>query len=590
MAGILDWLGSDEAALGLGLLASSGPTTDPNQTGLGRVLAGGVQFANANRRANAELAIKEAEARRKALIENLGIQLLTGGSGIPTAAAPAGGETQTTAATPGAGAAPLIGPGAGPAPAGGSAIGGLTGTQRQALGADLIFGGGKNAGSMLAGFSEPKFVNVGGNLVNTNAPGFQGGVQKQIVTGRDGQVYMVEPGPNGEVVTKVDPSSIAAFKQFQDISNLSRAQTTPGKETILPGGRMGGQSQAAEIGLPAMGGAAPAPLIGPGAGPQAPVVQGGAPIPANEGTPQQVVASAQSELREVQRALASPALAGPANASSRAMLEQHALGLQQTIANGGRNVQTATPAALIGPGAGPQPVAPAPAMPAAPAAPLPVQTSVIPGGGTAFSPTEQTAFATQTKAAESAAGQTGAILKEAQDSANSAVQTVGAANRIHAVLDSGVAYTGKGADVKLTASQWADALGITGKDAADRVAQTRAAIQDLAKLTLEGRQMMKGQGSVTIDEGRLAQQAVSGNIDLSPAELKQLANAADRSARFKYKVAIEQIGAAGASNPALAAQLPMFQPQPLPDPFKAPEKTAAPASTTIPSGWTVRQK
>lgn len=567
MASITDFLNSDDAALGLGLLAASGPTTDPNQTGLGRVLAAGSQFANAQRRANAELAIKEGEARRKAMIENLGIQLLTGGGGVPSPTTPGGGAQPGVSAAPGPqpGTTPMIGPGAGPA---------LGGANQQAVGADLLFNSGKGVGGMIADRSKPNWVNVGGNLINTNDPAFRGGVQRQIVTGRDGQVYEVSETPEGRVVTRVDPSSLAAFQQFQDISNVSRATTTPGRETILPGGRMGGQSQAQEIGLaPAPGAAlAPRPMIGPGAGPTNAAERAMA-VSVAQPNPDPVMA-ARRELAAIQRELPNVT-----DQASRDMLNEQARELQRVIGTAGAGIQTATPAALIGPGAGP----------AAPA-PLPVQSSVIAGGGTAFSPTEQAQFAAQQKAAESAAGQTGTILKEAQDAANSAVQTVGSANRLRSVLANGAAFTGKAAGAKLTVSQWADALGITGKDAADKAAQTRAAIQDLAKLTLEGRQQMRGQGAITEGESRLAQQAISGDIDFSPAELKVLADAADRSARFKYKVASEQLGAAAQGNPALAAQAPMFRPQPLPDPFTPASKSAAPASTAIPSGWTVRQK
>lgn len=48
MAGLLDFLSSDEAALGLGLLAAGGPTTDPNRAGFGQSLAAGVQYAQGN--------------------------------------------------------------------------------------------------------------------------------------------------------------------------------------------------------------------------------------------------------------------------------------------------------------------------------------------------------------------------------------------------------------------------------------------------------------------------------------------------------------------------------------------------------------
>jgi hypothetical protein len=48
MAGILDFLQSPDAQLGIGLLAAGGPTTDPNQTGFGQRLAGAMNSVTAN--------------------------------------------------------------------------------------------------------------------------------------------------------------------------------------------------------------------------------------------------------------------------------------------------------------------------------------------------------------------------------------------------------------------------------------------------------------------------------------------------------------------------------------------------------------
>lgn len=48
MAGILDFLQSPDAQLGIGLLAAGGPTTDPNQTGFGQRLAGAMNNVTAN--------------------------------------------------------------------------------------------------------------------------------------------------------------------------------------------------------------------------------------------------------------------------------------------------------------------------------------------------------------------------------------------------------------------------------------------------------------------------------------------------------------------------------------------------------------
>ena len=552
MAGIVDFLNSDEAALGLGLLAASGPTTDPNQTGLGRVLAAGSQFANATRRANAELALRESEARRKAMIENLGIQLLTGGSSVPAGASEAGGASTPGVGSTGGGA--LIGPGAGPA---------LGGVNPQAAGADLLFNSGKGIGGMIAERTTPKWTNVGGNLVNTNAPGFAGGIQRQIVTGRDGQVYEVAEMPDGRVVTRVDPSSIAAFRQFQDISNTSRARTTPGRETILPGGRMGGQSQAQEIGLDQPPAVTSAPLIGPGAGPTNAAERGMAAAVA-EPNPNPV----QAAMRE--RAALVRELPNASDPQSQAAMRYQIGELDKVIASGGAGIQTATPAALIGPGAG------------VPAAPLPVQTTIA-GGGTQFSPTEQAQFATQQKAAESAAGQTGTMLAEGKQQANNAVQAIGTVQRINRALDTSNAFTGKAANARIGAAQWAEALGLGGKSNDEKLANTRVLLQELAKLTMQGRRQMSGQGAITESESQLAVDANSGRIDFTPAEMRVLANAAERSARFQYGLHEQQLRAA-ANNPAIAGQLGMFQPAPLPE---APAPAQAPG---LPAGWSGGKK
>jgi hypothetical protein len=44
---------------------------------------------------------------------------------------------------------------------------------------------------------------------------------------------------------------------------------------------------------------------------------------------------------------------------------------------------------------------------------------------------------------------------------------------------------------------------------------------------------MRGEGAITESEGKLAEKAFSGDIDsLTPAEIKQLANASKRAAEF----------------------------------------------------------
>jgi hypothetical protein len=59
-------------------------------------------------------------------------------------------------------------------------------------------------------------------------------------------------------------------------------------------------------------------------------------------------------------------------------------------------------------------------------------------------------------------------------------------------------------------------------------------MQGLAELTLQGRQQMRGQGAITESESKLAERAISGDINFTPGEIKQLANAAKRSSEYTY--------------------------------------------------------
>jgi len=51
----------------------------------------------------------------------------------------------------------------------------------------------------------------------------------------------------------------------------------------------------------------------------------------------------------------------------------------------------------------------------------------------------------------------------------------------------------------------------------------------------ERRKEMKGEGAIQVQEGQLAERAISGDINFTPTELKILANAAKRSAEYTQK-------------------------------------------------------
>lgn len=126
------------------------------------------------------------------------------------------------------------------------------------------------------------------------------------------------------------------------------------------------------------------------------------------------------------------------------------------------------------------------------------------------------------------------MLKEGKVQAVGAINTADSANRIIQALDSNKIFTGSGANIKIGAAQIADMFGIGGKDTAEKLANSRQAIQSLAQLTLQGRKQMRGEGAITQGEQELAKDAMSGKIDFTAAELRTLANAAKRAAQYTY--------------------------------------------------------
>ena len=136
--------------------------------------------------------------------------------------------------------------------------------------------------------------------------------------------------------------------------------------------------------------------------------------------------------------------------------------------------------------------------------------------------------------AKDLSNQVGDIGKESKIAAMGAVQTADAANRIIQAVDSNKLFTGIGANQRLTAAQLADGLGLGGKDTNQKIGNSRQAMQGLAQLTLQGRKQMRGEGAITQSEGELAERAMSGEINFTAGEIRQLAEAAKRSAKFQY--------------------------------------------------------
>lgn len=159
---------------------------------------------------------------------------------------------------------------------------------------------------------------------------------------------------------------------------------------------------------------------------------------------------------------------------------------------------------------------------------------------------------------KSIAGEIGPMMKEAQGMAQAAVKTEDSANRITQAIDSNKLFTGTGANVRLGAAQLANTLGFGGDTLEAKIGNTRQAMQGLAELTLQGRQQMRGQGAITESESKLAERAISGDINFTPGEIKQLANAAKRSSAHTYDTYQSKLQNM-AKNPDTAGLVPYYE-------------------------------
>lgn len=169
----------------------------------------------------------------------------------------------------------------------------------------------------------------------------------------------------------------------------------------------------------------------------------------------------------------------------------------------------------------------------------------------------------ENKTGDGLAAQVGPMMKESVSAAEGAAKQIDAANRIISAVDSNKMFAGTGAELRLTAAQISDTLGIGGNTNSEKIANTRQALQGLSQLTLQGRAQMRGQGAITESESKLAERATSGDITMTPGEIKQLAGAAKRAASYmqaEHGRKLEVIK----SNPALASMAPFYDVAPVP--------------------------
>lgn len=176
------------------------------------------------------------------------------------------------------------------------------------------------------------------------------------------------------------------------------------------------------------------------------------------------------------------------------------------------------------------------------------------------------------------AGQVGDIMKNSATSAQGAYQTVQSADKILSAVDK--AYTGKGAEVRLTAAQLADTLGVNGKDSQEKLNNTRQIMQETAKLALAA--PPRGQGAVSDYERALFAKAAGGDVNLTPSELRLIANRAKEGAQYTIQSHQQKLKAM-ANNPETAQLVPYYSVQ-------EPQSIVQPSQPVQPSngGWRIK--
>lgn len=141
-------------------------------------------------------------------------------------------------------------------------------------------------------------------------------------------------------------------------------------------------------------------------------------------------------------------------------------------------------------------------------------------GATNLSVSMDKGFGTQF--AENAAKDLGA----SRDRARAAASNINTLNNIDRIISTGNVATGPAQPFQVVGMQIANALGVGGKDNAERLANTRQMMQGAASLALDGAAKMAGQGQITEGERKLIADAAGGGIDrMTMPEMRALTGA-----------------------------------------------------------------
>jgi hypothetical protein len=101
---------------------------------------------------------------------------------------------------------------------------------------DMRNNSGKKIGDWVNDRTAPKWENINGNMVNTNAPNFTGGFQSGFKAADNGQVTMFHPDGQGGMIVGAPKGALDTYNAFRNIDEAAKAGFKLEKVT-LPGGQ-----------------------------------------------------------------------------------------------------------------------------------------------------------------------------------------------------------------------------------------------------------------------------------------------------------------------------------------------------------------
>jgi hypothetical protein len=125
------------------------------------------------------------------------------------------------------GSGPVIPQGAAPQRGGLIEMARQAGIPEQIIQADVAFNGGKKISEILDGRTKPNWQNINGNLVNTNAQGFQGGFQPGFSVSADGKATSWQPDGQGGLVFGAPKGALDTFRAYQNVGERAKADFDP---------------------------------------------------------------------------------------------------------------------------------------------------------------------------------------------------------------------------------------------------------------------------------------------------------------------------------------------------------------------------